>query len=174
MRRLFVSATTTTIVSLSLLTTTIAWAQSPSKPSGASEPVAKIESCPVDPTKVAKLASKRGYQFLTAATSGEATCSIDEANLILVVSATSLADAICSFELFNPPQNRRLGIIRIGIKAGPGTAIRYVQRETAANRGLKLALTAQRNETRQFRLVEIDVEPIANTCPDAVVNGAIP
>jgi hypothetical protein len=152
----------------------IAWAQSPSKPAAASEVIAKVESCPLEPTQVAKLAARRGYQFLATTAIGEGTCSIDEATLILVVSATSHADAMCNFELFAPPQQRRLGILRIGVKAGPGTATRYFQRGEDANRGLRFVLPAQKNETRQFRVVAIDAEPIANACPEATINGAIP
>lgn len=168
----FLTTTTAAILAYSS-SISVAWAQPTDRTAAASEPIARIESCPLDPTQVARLAARRGYQFVATTASGEATCSIDEATLILVVSATSKADAVCSFELFTPPQQKKLGILRIGVKSGPGAATRYFQRGVDSSRGLRLTLAAQKNETRQFRVITIDAEPISNACPEIVIDGAI-
>lgn len=137
-----------------------------------SQPEIHLDGCPADPKQFAALAARRGYTFAASSTKGSGTCSIDEVSVILVVSATAIADAVCDFQLFTPPEQKRHGIIRIGIKAGPGTNTRYVQRGDRS-KGLSFSLESQRGETRQFRIVAVDVEPSGNKCSEAVIEGAM-
>ena len=147
-------------------------AQPPPTPASASQPENRIESCALDPKQFTALAARRGFGSTAISTKGGGTCSIDEANVILVVSATSTEDSICEFQLFAPPTQRTHSIVRVGLKAGPGTNPRFIQR-VEKGKPLAFSLAAKMGETKQFRIVNIDVEPIANRCPETVAEGAL-
>jgi hypothetical protein len=132
----------------------------------------KPESCSVDPLHVMKLATRRGYVSAGAASKGEAVCAIDEPNVILVVSATAKSDGTCDFRLFDPPQEKKLGVLRIGLKAGPHLNTKYVQRIDRAS-AIAVSLDAKKGETRQFRIVALEIEPTDDACTDAAIDGAL-
>lgn len=135
--------------------------------SAASQPAAIVESCPVDPKQTMDLAARRGYSFAATTAGGSAVCSLHETDPIMIVSATASADALCDFELFMPPPQGRLAIIRAAIKSGPGGNTKYIHRGNEFGNGLKVRLDAKRGETRQFRIIGIDIEPKNNQCLDA-------
>lgn len=142
-------------------------------PDGASAAKPKIEFCPVDPKWFAIAAYRKGSTYTALTTKGNANCSVEDDGTILVVSATSNEDAMCEFELFIPAHARTQIVIRIGAKAGPGSGTKYYQRVSDPSKGIKLLLDAKKSETRQFRLVGIEVDPVNSSCGKAFIEGAI-
>jgi hypothetical protein len=132
-----------------------------------------IESCPGDIKQMADRAVKRGYEFKTVPTRSEGVCSIDEVELILILSATAKDDLVCNFELFAPPDGKKFGGQRIAVKAGSGANTRYVQRGADPRRGFMFSLEAKKGQTSQFRVVAIDVAPIGNKCSGPITEGAV-
>lgn len=130
------------------------------------------ESCQLEPKKAHETAGRLGYIFSARVTAGSATCVLDKGT-ILVVSATSSDDAVCDFELFTPPLNKKSPVLRLGIKAGAGSNIEYFQRGTDNKMGLKISLRARKGETLQYRIAVIDVEPVSNQCTDSALYGAL-
>ncbi|CAN7741821.1 hypothetical protein [Variovorax sp. LjRoot178] len=135
--------------------------------------VPTIRSCSIEPARVAEIAAKRGYVSAANSFQGEPTCSVNNAGTILVVSATASADALCKFVLFTPPDKTRQTIQRIAIKAGAGGVVKYFQRAGEHNLGINLELEAKKGDTRQFRIISIDVDPVNGQCLPADIEGAM-
>lgn len=142
--------------------------------STASAPEIHIESCSVDIRKLRDRAGRRGYVFKSISAFGDGVCMFDQTDLSFVVSATAQNDAVCEFELFTPPIGKQFNALRIGIKAGAGSAIRFIQRSPDQGKGFTFSLDAGKGETRQFRTIAIDVPPVDNACSDHILQGAVP
>ena len=109
------------------IVSTESMAAPPHPPEGASPTKQRIEFCPVDPKWFATAAYRKGSTYTAKTTKGDANCSVEDGGTILVVSATSLDDAMCGFELFVPANDRTQIIKRIGVKAN---AIKLSARQT--------------------------------------------
>lgn len=144
---------------------------SPASPAASTE--VTLESCPGDVKQLAYRAAVRGYTFRAASVKGDGVCTIDETELILVLSATAKDDLACDFELFTPPDGRKFSGQRIAIKAGPGANTRYIQRGPDPRQGFLFTLDAKKGQTRQFRVVGIDVPPIGNKCSGSITEGSV-
>jgi hypothetical protein len=137
-------------------------------------PEASIESCSVDIKKISDRAVRLGYGFKLISVSGGGLCTLDQIDLSFVVSATTQNDTVCEFELFTPPSGKQFNALRIGIKSGAGSAIRFIQKNQVQGKGFIFFLDASKGSTRQFRVIEIDVPPFANECSDNILQGAVP
>ena len=136
-------------------------------------PAVKIESCSLEPHKVAAVAARKGYVSSTKLTAGAADCSIDRTGTILVVSAGALDAGTCTFSLFAPPTPKRLTVVRIALKAASDGSTQYIQRGADLLHGLSIPLSAGPGQTVQFRIAGVEVDPVNNQCLIPILEDAL-
>lgn len=132
----------------------------------AAAPEPTTKACAFDGADAVKAAAKKGYAFSVKLSEGSATCQVEMEGEILVVSATSAADAVCTFSIFVPATGSSLPIVRVTLKHPSGVA-RYLQPSTTDQGGFTARLTAPRGQTQQYRVSEIEIVVTEGECETA-------
>lgn len=128
-------------------------------------PAPTTTACSLDTMRAVARASQLGYRFITKESNDNSFCSIEPNGQILVVSASSRGEARCQFELFVPPTNKQQPLLRLLLKDTDGH-LKYVQRNSNMQQGLSTELRAPKGQTRQFRLMHVELTPVDGKCED--------
>jgi hypothetical protein len=132
-------------------------------------------TCAIDGAAAVSTAAKKGYGFrsLEERHKGGATCRLVKNGEILVVSASASADGECAFEIFVPPKDTPLRIVRLALKSVADGSTLFLQRGDKVAQGFAMSLPALKGTTTQYRVMYVEVDSVDGACDKAEI-GAQP